>query len=338
MWCNNVERGCGWEGTVRTLEDHVTKCGFNLVPCPNGCKGEDEMTLQLLKKNWDSHLECCPEREHQCLDCGLKDAYRVIVGPHDMECTKKMVVCPNEECCVSLERSMVQEHVQQTCDYTVWNCRYASIGCKAQVVHKDLERHENNMEHHFRMALDRISELMEKISSPPPLPPPPPPPPQSKKKMEHTITFRLCGYYDKKRTNSCHYFMPFCTSPLGYTLNLYLYANGQYSGKNSHVSVYIKVLDGVFDMRLEWPLKGSFTIELLNQLADSNHFSHTLTFTEDDLCQPGSSGWGYPKFIKQSRLSHDSAKNMQYLKDDVLFLRVTSNPTNHRPWLDFTHE
>ena len=94
MWCNNVERGCGWEGTVGTLEDHVTKCGFILVPCPNGCKGEDEMTLQLLKKNWESHLECCPEREHQCLDCGLKDAYRVIVGPHDMECTKKMVVCP----------------------------------------------------------------------------------------------------------------------------------------------------------------------------------------------------------------------------------------------------
>ena len=50
VWCNNVERGCGWEGTVGTLEDHATKCGITQVPCPNGCKREDEMTLQLLKK------------------------------------------------------------------------------------------------------------------------------------------------------------------------------------------------------------------------------------------------------------------------------------------------
>ena len=38
VWCNNVERGCDWEGTVGTLKDHVTKCDFTLVPCPNGCE------------------------------------------------------------------------------------------------------------------------------------------------------------------------------------------------------------------------------------------------------------------------------------------------------------
>ena len=34
--CTNAESGCDWEGTVGTLEDHVTKCEFTLVQCPNG--------------------------------------------------------------------------------------------------------------------------------------------------------------------------------------------------------------------------------------------------------------------------------------------------------------
>ena len=49
--CNNVERGCGWEGTVGTLEDHVTKCDFTMVPCPNGCE-ESGIILHLLRKEF----------------------------------------------------------------------------------------------------------------------------------------------------------------------------------------------------------------------------------------------------------------------------------------------
>ena len=33
-----VERGCGWEGTVGILEDHVIECGFTIVSFPNGCE------------------------------------------------------------------------------------------------------------------------------------------------------------------------------------------------------------------------------------------------------------------------------------------------------------
>lgn len=38
--CNSVEIGCGREGTAGTLKDHVTKCGFTMVACPNGCASE----------------------------------------------------------------------------------------------------------------------------------------------------------------------------------------------------------------------------------------------------------------------------------------------------------
>ena len=38
--CNNDVRGCSWKGTVRTVQDHMAKCNFTLVPCPNACNNE----------------------------------------------------------------------------------------------------------------------------------------------------------------------------------------------------------------------------------------------------------------------------------------------------------
>ena len=105
--CNNVVSGCSWKGTVGTLQAHVAKCNFALVPCPNGCKN-----VYKLRKYLPVHLsDLCPEREYQCQDCGLKDKYRVITGPHEDECEKKMVSCVNKECDSIVERGCFQEHV-----------------------------------------------------------------------------------------------------------------------------------------------------------------------------------------------------------------------------------
>ena len=56
-----VERGCGWEGTVGTLEDHVTKCDFTMTPCPNGCKDANEVIIKYFRKELEEHLSSeCP--------------------------------------------------------------------------------------------------------------------------------------------------------------------------------------------------------------------------------------------------------------------------------------
>ena len=53
--------------------------------------------------------------------------------------------------------------------------------------------------------------------------------------------------------------------------------NGNDEGKGSHVSVFIKLLEGPNDESLHWPFLGTVELELLNQLADSGH--HVRTFT-----------------------------------------------------------
>ncbi len=65
MKCDNVERGCQWEGTFGTLEEHVDGCQFTLVPCPKKCK-DDKITRRDLKHHL---MEKCPNRDYSCEHC-----------------------------------------------------------------------------------------------------------------------------------------------------------------------------------------------------------------------------------------------------------------------------
>ena len=60
---------------------------------------------------------------------------------------------------------------------------------------------------------------------------------------------------------------------------LNVYAAGWSYGIGTHVSVYLHLMKGPHDDELEqsghWPLRGTFTIELLNQLNDSDHHRYT---------------------------------------------------------------
>ncbi len=55
--CNNLEKGCEWEGTVGTLKEHVATCKFTLVPCPKQCKHDNNEVKHFMRKDLDKHLE-----------------------------------------------------------------------------------------------------------------------------------------------------------------------------------------------------------------------------------------------------------------------------------------
>ena len=157
--CNNYVRGCSWKRTVGTLQDHMAKCNFALVPCPNGCKSKC-----ILKKDLPAHLsDLCLERKYQCQDCGLKDKYRVITGPHEDECEKKMVRCVNKECNFIVERRFFQAHVQLSCNYTEVSCKYASLGCVGKRIRKEMKAHEEDDKHHLPLTLSHITELTKRM-------------------------------------------------------------------------------------------------------------------------------------------------------------------------------
>ena len=115
-------------------------------------------------------------------------------------------------------------------------------------------------------------------------------------------------------------------------------AGGNGDGKGTHISTFLYLMAGENDNNLEWQMRATFTIELLNQDEDQNHHKATLSYTATTPDESNSkvseglaeSGWGKPKFI-----TYQDFENMQYLKDDTLYFRVTMTKqvSESKPWL-----
>ena len=355
MRCDSVERGCDWEGTVGLLGDHVSKCAFTLLSCPNQClvAGKD---LMLMRKDLDDHLETkCLNRDYKCKHCGEKGTYTSITEVHDGVCIKKVVPCPNTDCTVIMERGLTKKHVQTVCKHTLVACKYASIGCSVKKVRMDMNQHEDDDKSHLHLALEKIvrlvnttSSLEDTISS------------LEATRSSELISFNLPVYSKKKEDDAIFCSEPFYTSLGGYRMCIEVYPNGNGDGRGTHVSLYSKLLEGPYNDNLPWPFLGTVTVHLLNQLADDNHLAKKMLFkTMDDTYVNDTVGCS--QFIPHLKLSHNRASktksllhqvgktqipgrtplyrvsNTQYLMEDTLYFRVAVEVDHHKPWLDCTH-
>ena len=317
-----MDSGCGWKGTVDTLEDHLNKCEFVLVECPNECEDEDGDTNEFFKKDLDAHLEDCPYRDYECEYCGEEDTYAFITQDHDKVCDLKIVPCSNGGCHKSMQRQHLYQHEQYECEHTVVKCKHESIGCKTELKRKDMEAHEQDDKLHLHMAIDTVTFLKEQCSM------------LSYMLKKESMTFRLTEYQNKKENNEEFYSPSFYTGH-GYYMNVWVYAYGNGSGEGSHVSVYAYFLKGKYDTKLKWPFAGTVTITLLNQERDDDHYENIMTISSTENLKPGTAidNWGYPKYIPHSELN-----SKPYLRDDTLYFKVSVEVDSYKPWLEYTEK
>jgi len=119
----------------------------------------------------------------------------------------------------------------------------------------------------------------------------------------------------------------------GHKTYLRVYAAGHGDGEGSHVSVYLYSVKGPYDDKLyqlfvdNGPQKGKFTIELLNQQDDINHYiQHVCVKTalsndyDDDAEVCNHMVWGAPQFIPHDALISDRSNG--YLKNDSIYFRI----------------
>jgi len=136
-----------------------------------------------------------------------------------------------------------------------------------------------------------------------------------------------------KMSSTCWFSPSFYTHFQGYRMCVGVFANGYWygSGKGTHVSLYIHILQGSYDTFLKWPFRGDITVQLLNQLEDKEHIIETISYTDivPDHCADQVIGHekaqrlGCHTFIAHGKLAYNCEKNCQYLKDDRLHFRVT---------------
>ena len=101
---------------------------------------------------------------------------------------------------------------------------------------------------------------------------------------------------------------------------------------NSHIGVFVHLMQGEFDNSLKWPFRGDITIQLLNQLQNKGHYEKTLEFTDTTpvvitgrvTAWTMNTGGGYYDFVSYDKLAYDQATNCQYLYNDCLRFRVTA--------------
>ena len=135
--------------------------------------------------------------------------------------------------------------------------------------------------------------------------------------------------FEKYRYSQYVDLIEFYTRNGGYKMLLHIFPYG-WIGFYNYVSAEVALMKGDHDDHLTWPVRGTLTVQLLNQLSDSNH-SDPMEFHFDGsgkACQRVTTGamsaygaWFY-QLMPHKRLSYDADKKCQYLKDDCLFFKV----------------
>ena len=314
VMCSNYENGCGWVGELRSLDNHLTTCEYALICCTNECMENDE-EVKILRHELEQHLRKCPNRQHQCPHCKDAGRYCDITTTHLDTCPKLEVPCPNSECTLSVICCKLSYH-RSKCPFEV-TCKYAGIGCKEKLPRKDVEQHENDDSFHLHLAMETVIEQQVK---------------------EKPCIFKMPEFEQHKSSQDIWYSPPFYTRPGGYKMCIGVDANGDGDAAGTHVSVFAYLMKGRNDDNLPWPFTEEIIITLLNQLADKNHHTRTISFRQDDEesrrvvdGERSSTGYGFPEFITHSRL------DAQCLKDDCLYFRIEVTPPKPpKPWLTCT--
>lgn len=139
------------------------------------------------------------------------------------------------------------------------------------------------------------------------------------------IQFTLHQFSRMKRDDEQWYSPPFYTHPKGYKMCLKVYPSGDGPGKNTHILVSVRLMQGEFDSYLKWPFRGVVTVQLVNQEDDKKHFYDSLEFTDSTpndtagrvtASERAASGVGNPQFFPHSKLQP------RYLKHDYIRLTV----------------
>ena len=143
------------------------------------------------------------------------------------------------------------------------------------------------------------------------------------------LIWKINDYTSKKQMQSCMHSPCFSSHSFGYRLALELFLNGDSVGKNTHASLYIKIVPGDYDAVLPWPFSWKVTFDLMSQTgglpqsksfqpeASNKSFRRSYQNIREPSVSQGTPA-GFPLFVPHSVLESDD-----YLKDDTIFIRAT---------------
>lgn len=305
VYCPNrqsePEPGCSWTDKLRSMKKHLDdECQFTEVQCSSGCR------QMVQRRLLEDHLKLeCELRQVNCEYCGVTGTFQWITGDH------------RQKECASIETNYYKQQLADTREKLQ----------KVEQLYKELQQkfeccNKDNVVNKKKLsAFDALSWSTQlnclATEQSPGLP--------TIIKMPHFNKSNQDGWPSP----------PFTTDEVGYKMVMKVYANGYLhgDGRGKFISVALYLMSGDHDERVEWPLKGTVSIQLLNQLEDQDH-SQVVHFRFDGrdpiMCARVTNGsqaeracWAH-KFIAHESLQYNYHKKHQYLKDKCIFFRIQS--------------
>ena len=334
--CPKEGRSCQWQGSLGDAKKHIdTSCAYQMVKCDN-----ERCNVKVERRQLTRHMQNgCLQRAYKCPHCSEEGTYLEVTTTHFTKCEDLPLPCPAGCDKQGLTRREMAQHLSTKCPNELVSCTLAIAGCQQMVKRKDQQMHLKAKDLHLDTVVSSYMSLNVFVQD-----------------MLHggtpTIPLLLCNWLQNTPTcyprppwvmkmkkflemkeNGCSWFSdPVYSHFGGYKMCLRVDANGLRSAKGTHVSVSAHLMRGDNDDNLKWPFKGTIKVSLLNQLDDAHH--HTERLWAPDCTVPevaerrvmegerAANGFGKRQFIPHLDLACNVKNNCQYLKDDILFLRV----------------
>ena len=142
-----------------------------------------------------------------------------------------------------------------------------------------------------------------------------------------SFTWRIDGFSEvlrkaKSREETTKDSSPFYRC--GYKVKLSITPDGEGSGKNTHLSVYLIIMKGEFDAMLTWPFHKKVTFTLIDQQENANDRENIVKFFTSDPkhrnfempVKEENIARGHVKFV-----SHEKLQERRYIVDDAIFIQ-----------------
>lgn len=156
------DKNCDWRGTIGEVEEHITKnCDHVIIICSHGCPALPIGPRKELNNHMDN---MCPKRKIKCEHCVVvcvAEEYK----DHLEECLRRPYEC-KLKCGLNIPREEMTTHVNDICDNTHVPCPYKELGCKAEMLRKQLRDHiYAEYLYHISITLNTVRDLNARINT-----------------------------------------------------------------------------------------------------------------------------------------------------------------------------
>ena len=267
--------------------EHLLICPLTKVPCPfsiAGCKAI------VINKDMQCHMETSLADHLALVSKQTKDVQAQVKQAKNTIATKQAkkleeldtevatftkAIVDAEEKAVSLEKVIQTTEVELT--YLEEEKKKVSTLYRGEVARKDAEMQALMQQVYesqhlakvktYGIPVVRYSQAYARPTAP------------ITQQFVPPLKFTVQKFTNKVNHDAVWFSPPFYTYQNGYKLCLKVFCNGYKQGQSKWISIYVQLLKGDYDHRLNWPFNGCLTVQVNNRIKNSRHLRRKIEFS-----------------------------------------------------------